>query len=103
MDSHSPHPAVAATAVKIAGIQFDRVVYDRQADVLYLHVGDPAAAVAFDATPEGHHTRYASDGSLVGLTIVNARWLLDQEGEIVVTLPEQTVRATDLGAVLTAA
>ena len=43
------------------------------------------------------------DGSLVGLTIVNARWLLETEGEIVVTLPEQQVRAPDLGPVLAAA
>ena len=89
--------------VKVAGIEFDNNSYDREADVLYLHVGDPASAVDFDATPEGHHTRYGPDGSLVGLTIVNARWLLEQDGEIVVTLPEQKVRATDLGPVLAVA
>lgn len=89
--------------MKIAGIEFDRVVYDREADVLYLHVGDPASAVDFDGTPEGHHTRYGPDGSLVGLTIVNARWLLEEEGEIVVTLPEQKVRATELGDALAVA
>jgi hypothetical protein len=81
--------------VKIAGIEFDNNFYDRDVDVLYLHVGDPASAVGFDATPEGHHTRYGSDGSLVGLTILNPRWLLEQEGEIVITLPEQKVRAGD--------
>lgn len=89
--------------VKIAGIEFDNNLYDREADVLYLHVGDPASAVDFDGTPEGHHTRYGPDGSLVGLTIVNARWLLEQDGEIVLTLPEQKVRATDLGDALAAA
>jgi uncharacterized protein YuzE len=89
--------------VTIAGITFDRVSYDHEGDVLYLHVGEPSSAVDFDGTPEGHHTRYGPDGSLVGLTIVNARWLLENEGEIVVTLPEQTVRATDLGDVLAAA
>jgi len=92
-----------STLVTIAGITFDRVVYDRDADVLYLHVGEPSSAVDFDGTPEGHHTRYGPDGSLVGLTIVNARWLLQNEGEIVVTLPEQKVRAPDLGDVLAAA
>ncbi|MEX1358367.1 MAG: DUF2283 domain-containing protein [Gaiellaceae bacterium] len=89
--------------MKIAGIEFDNNLYDREADVLYLHVGDPASAVDFDGTPEGHHTRYGPDGSLVGLTIVNARWLLEQDGEIVLTLPEQKVRATDLGDALAAA
>jgi uncharacterized protein YuzE len=102
MDSHSV-PTAISTAVTIAGITFDRVVYDRDGDVLYLHVGDPNSAVDFDATPEGHHTRYGPDGSLVGLTIVGARWLLENEGEIVVTLPEQKVRAPDLGAVLAVA
>ena len=90
-------------SVKIAGIEFDRVVYDRDADVLYLHVGEPASAVDFDATPEGHHTRYGPDGSLVGLTIVNARWLLDRDGEILLTLPEQTIHAREVGAALAAA
>jgi uncharacterized protein YuzE len=90
-------------SVKVAGIEFDNSFYDREADVLYLHVGDPASAVDFDATPEGHHTRYGADGSLVGLTIVNARRLLEHDGEIGLTLREQTVRTTDLGAVLAAA
>lgn len=101
MDSHGVSTEIPTT-VTIAGITFDRVVYDRDADVLYLHVGEPSSAVDFDGTPEGHHTRYESDGSLVGLTIVNARRLLEEDGEIVVTLPEQKVRAPDLGAVLAA-
>ena len=90
-------------SVTIAGIEFDNNFYDRDADVLYLHVGDPASAVGYDATPEGHHTRYGPDGSLVGITIVNASWLLDRDGKIVLTLPEQRVETTDLGDVLAAA
>ncbi len=99
MDSHGV-PTQLPTTVTLAGIEFDRVVYDRDADVLYLHVGDPSAAVDFDATPEGHHTRYGPDGSLIGVTIVNARWLVEHEGEIALTLPEQKVRAPDLARVL---
>jgi uncharacterized protein YuzE len=91
------------TRVKIAGVEFDRVVYDRERDVLYLHVGEPSAALDYDGTPEGHATRYGPDGSLVGITIVNARWLLEQDGEIVLTLPEQRVVAPDLTGVLGAA
>jgi uncharacterized protein YuzE len=89
--------------VKVAGIEFDRIAYDREGDVLYLHVGEPSTAVDWDETPEGHHTRYGPDGSLVGLTIVNARRLLEQDGEIVLTLPEQEVRATDIGDALAVA
>ena len=89
--------------MKVAGIEFDRVVYDAGADVLYLHVGEPSSAVEFDGTPEGHGTRYAPDGSLVGITIVNARWLLENEGRVVLTLPEQRVEASGLLDVLNAA
>ena len=99
MDSHVI-PTRLPTTVTLAGIEFDRVVYDRDGDVLYLHVGEPTTAVDFDATPEGHHTRYGADGSLVGVTIVNARCLLEQDGEIVLTLPEQKIRAPDLAEVL---
>ena len=84
----------------LGGITFDRVVYDAEGDVLYLHVGDPSTAVDFDGTPEGHHTRYGPDGSLVGLTILNARRLLQREGKIVITLPEQRVETQDIGDVL---
>jgi hypothetical protein len=42
-----------------------------------------------EETPEGHALRFDSDGSVIGLTIINARWLLEHDGEIVVTLPEQ--------------
>ena len=88
------------TTVNIAGIDFDRIAYDAGGDVLYLHVGDPKTAVDWDATPEGHATRYAADGRLVGLTIVNARWLLERDGKIVLTLPEHRVEATQLDALL---
>ncbi len=89
--------------VTIAGITFDRVVYDAEGDVLYLHVGEPSTAVQFDGTEEGHHVRYGPDGAIVGITLVSPRQLLEQEGELVLTLPEQKVRATDLGHVLAAA
>jgi len=75
--------------VTIANIKFDRVRYDAEGDVLYLHRADPADAVNFDASPEGHHLRFDSDGQLIGVTLVNAKWLLDHEGKIVLTLPER--------------
>ena len=90
-------------AVTLGGIEFDRVCYDSEGDVLYLHVGDPRTAVDFDASPEGHHTRYDAEGKLVGLTILNARLILEEDGKIVVTLPDRRLEATDLGDVLVAA
>jgi uncharacterized protein YuzE len=76
-------------SVTIADITYDRVRYDEDADVLYLHSGDPATAVNFDESPEGHHLRFASNGQMVGITIVRPRWLLEHEGKITITLPEQ--------------
>ena len=90
-------------SVKIAGIEFDRVDYDRVADVLYLHVGEPGTAVDWDESDEGHALRYGPDGAIVGITIVNARRILEADGAIVITLPKQRVVAKDLGPVLAVA
>ena len=91
--------------VTIANITFDRVRYDPEGDVLALHVGDPATAVDFDESPEGHALRFDSAGQLVGITIMNARWLLETDGKIELTLPPQhiDVDASTLGAALAAA
>ena len=102
MDGHGVPPAAAAT-VRIAGIEFDNVEYDSRGDILYLHVGDPRAAVDFDGTAEGDGTSYGPDGSLVGITILNARLRLEEDGKIVLTLPEHRVEVTDRGDVLAAA
>jgi uncharacterized protein YuzE len=79
---HSP-------SVTIADLTFDRVRYDEDADVLYLHTGSPADAVDFDESPEGHHLRFASDGQLIGITIARPRWLLENKETITITLPKQ--------------
>ena len=87
-------------SVRLGGIEFDNVDYDREVDVLYLHVGEPSTAVDWDESPEGHHLRFGADGQLVGITIVDARWLLDEDGVIVITLPERRIETRDLGDVL---
>ena len=87
-------------SVKIAGIEFDNIYYDREADVLYLAVGESKAASDFDASPEGHYLRYDETGALFGITLVNPRWYLETEGKIVITLPGRRVEATDLGDIL---
>jgi uncharacterized protein YuzE len=89
--------------VKFGGIEFDNVFYDQDADVLYMHIGATSTAVDWDESPEGHHLRYGSDGGLVGITIVNAKRILDEDGKIVVTLPEHQIEASDLEGVLTPA
>lgn len=89
-------------SVTIADITFDRVQYDAEADVLYLHVGDPAGAVGFDETPEGHAVRFDGDGSVVGPTLVRPKQLLERDGELRVTLPfPSDVPAEQLAPALT--
>ena len=74
--------------ITIGSSTFDNVFYDADVDVLYLHVGDPATAVDFDESPEGHALRFDGGGRLVGVTIVGAKSLIEREGEIAITLPE---------------
>lgn len=90
--------------VKIGGIEFDDVSYYREGDVLSLWSGKPRRPVSDDASPEGHYLQFGEHGELIALTIVNARWLLEHEGKIVVTLPDgRRLETTDLGPVLAAA
>lgn len=88
-------------SVTIADITFDRVEYDAEADVLYLHVGDPSSAVDFDETPEGHAVRLDGEGNIVGLTLVRPKRLLERNGELRITLPVPSdVSADQLAPVL---
>ena len=75
--------------ITLGQLTFDHATYDERGDVLYLHVGEPQPAAETDETPEGHAVRYATDGQVIGVTIVNARWLLNQGQPIVITLPER--------------
>ncbi len=75
--------------VTIGNTTYDNVSYDTDVDVLYLHVGDPRTAVDFDESPEGHALRFDADGALVGVTIVNAKELLERDGHILLTIPER--------------
>jgi len=75
--------------VSIGDVVFDHVDYDEEADVLYLHVGDPASAVGFDESPEGHALRFDAAGGLVGVTIVGVRRALDSGQHLSVTVPSR--------------
>ncbi len=78
-------------SVTIANTTFDSVSYDAEGDVLYLHVGDARSAVDFDASAESHALRYDDGGRLVGVTILNAKLLLERTGEVRLTLPDGQV------------
>jgi uncharacterized protein YuzE len=80
--------------VTIAGISFDQHEYDEHGDVLYLSVGSPRAAFRTIATPEGHAVDYDDAGAMIGMVLINVRFLLDRDGAVTVTLaPHQIVTA----------
>jgi len=87
-----------AAAVRIGGQEFDHVVYDHEADVLYLSVSEPSEPARQESTPEGHLVRYDADDRVIAITLVNAKWLSDRHGEITVSL---RVGADDLAPALT--
>lgn len=91
-------------SVTIGGIAFDDVTYDREGDVLYLWSGTPRKPASDDASPEGHYLQFGARGELIAMTIVNARWILEQDGKVVVTLPDGSrLETADLAPVLAAA
>ncbi|MBV9334728.1 MAG: DUF2283 domain-containing protein [Solirubrobacterales bacterium] len=75
--------------VKIGPLTFNHASYDASGDVLYLHISERQAAADSEQTPEGHVLRFDAAGKIIGLTIINAKWLLDRDGELIVTLPER--------------
>lgn len=91
--------------VKIGGVEYDNIAYNRDGDVLYLWAGEPRLPAYDDASPEGHYLQFGEDGSLIAITIVNARRILEEEGKITITVPERRLEAeaTDIGDVLAAA
>jgi YD repeat-containing protein len=88
-------------SITISGTTFEHHDYDPRGDVLYLCVagyeGPPARAFS---TPEGHNVEYDADGHVIGMTLTNVRWLLDRDGEIVITLPTDHISSDDLAPVL---
>jgi uncharacterized protein YuzE len=90
--------------VHIGHLAFDHASYDPEGDVLYLHLGPPQASES-EETPEGHAVHYRpGTHDVVGLTIVNAKWLLGRDGRLVVTVPEVVeASADDLASALSAA
>lgn len=90
-----------AMNIKIDGLVFDRANYDADGDLLYLARGESVEASDAALTPEGHGVRYDAEGRVMGVTIVNARRLLDRDGHLTITLPQEVrVDASDLAGAL---
>lgn len=91
-------------SITVAGVTFDHIVYDDKGDVLYLHVGEPTSASSFDESPEGHALRFDAMSNLVGITIINAKWLVEKSEPFVITVPERvTVDRSALASLVQAA
>jgi uncharacterized protein YuzE len=84
----------------IAGTTFNQHEYDERGDVLYLSVGDPREAPRTIATPEGHAIDYDESGVVIGMVLVNVRWLLERDGELTITWPAGHVKADELAEAL---
>jgi hypothetical protein len=90
------------STIMIGALTFDHAEYDADGDVLDLSVGEPRLPSDLSGTPEGHIVRYGDDGNVIGLALVNVRWLLERDGEVKVTIPS-CVRAEALAPALAAA
>jgi uncharacterized protein YuzE len=91
------------SATTIAGISFDEHQYDERGDVLYLSVGAPRKSFKTIATAEGHAVDYDESGAVIGMVLVNVRFLLDRDGAITVTIPPDRVLPANIEPALVAA
>jgi uncharacterized protein YuzE len=90
-------------SVTIAGIDFTHHDYDARGDVLYLSTaGYDGTKPPFKAlpTPEGHSVEYDEKGHVVSLILVNARWLLERDGELTIGWPPARLAPDQLAEVL---
>jgi uncharacterized protein YuzE len=81
--------------IRIGNVTFDHATYDDRGDVLYLHAGERRAAADSIGTPEGHVVRYDERGEIIGITLVNARGLLDRDGVLAITISERVSISED--------
>jgi uncharacterized protein YuzE len=87
--------------VRIDDLTFDRGHYDAEGDVLYLGRGDADVASNAALTPEGHGVRYGEAGEVIGVTIIDARRIVEHDGYLTITLPHAVrVQARDLASAL---
>ena len=90
-------------SITIAGTAFDQHEYDERGDVLYLSVGSPQTPRKTIATPEGHGVDYDESGAVIGMVLVNVKFLLERDGALTVTLPPDRVLAAKIEPALIAA
>ena len=77
--------ATATVHVSAVDLEFGGS-YEALGDVLYLSAAGDDKSAAAQETPEGHAVRLDRDGRVTHLTAINAKWLLDRDGELIATL-----------------
>jgi len=74
--------------VVVGSYEFDEVRYDSECDVLCLRLqGSRGTAADIFDTPEGHLVYLDADGEVTGVTLIEARGLIDRDGKVPVTMP----------------
>ena len=73
--------------ITIGHHSFDLADYDARGDILHLRASGAESEGSTYGTPEGHAVSFDADGTVVGITIVNAKWLLERDGKITITAP----------------
>ena len=68
-----------------------------------MSVGAPREAARTVATPEGHAVDYDESGAVIGMALVNVRFLPERDGAVTVTLPPDRVVAAQIEPALVAA
>lgn len=81
---------------RFGSYEFDHASYDQVGDVLYLRNGERREPPTTLATPEGHAVSLDEQGDVIGMTVVNVRWLVERDGKVAVTIPR--VVETDAAA-----
>jgi len=81
-------------SVSIAGLEFDRVSYDADADVLDLRRSD-ARPARQGASKEGDEVYFGPDGDIVEMRVVNAGERYEPRRTLAITLPKHRVVSRD--------
>ena len=71
---------IAAADLELSGS------YEQLGDVLYLSGPTDDKSAPAQETPEGHAVRLDCDGHITHVTAINAKWLLERDGELIATL-----------------
>lgn len=79
-------PNLAAMSLRAGPYTFTHVTYDAPSDVLYAAITRPTPGTR-TKTPEEHVLRFDERGRFSGMTLVNLRDQIAEEGGVYVSLP----------------